>query len=337
MPAMLAAALLTAASDRPPDLATGFAAELDRARSGLETAAPADERAAPLARLERARIALAAGRFFLAAYLLEAPWEGANNFLFVKASADVTTAEQFVKKWTAMGEPRPRPFTPTLRAPAIAAALAAAAEARGPTTYHASRPYAEDAGVFGGLYYLADSHSVIDFAAMVRALPWPPSASPPPFRSVATEIAALDAAMTTAYEKMERSSHPTYISASAALKQAHTLNDRGQFGGALFEYLLARYLFAPLRGPASSAATAERIAAARSSLPANVDHSVAELFLQLADEGVASASETQRRGAAAALEDVLPAYLAAIGATAASTTAGDTAQVTITLVRWPFT
>ena len=61
---------------------------------------------------------------------------------------------------------------------------------------------------------------------------------------------------------MERANHPTYIRASAALKQARSLNDRGAFEGALFQYLLSRYLFAPLRGPAADA-TRERLDAAR--------------------------------------------------------------------------
>lgn len=312
-------------------------AEMDHARAELQFNAPEADRTAPLARLDRAKAALDAGRVYLAAYLMEVPWEGARNFALIKASADITTTDAFIRKWTAMGEPRPVPPPRGSRVPALVAALAAVAEARGPTTYHASRPYGEDSSVFGGLYYLGDSHAVMEFAAMLRGLDWPTPAAAPTFRSITGEIAALDAEMTAAYERMERANHSTYISASAALKQARTLNEHGQFAGALLEYLLSRHLFAPLRGPASANATPESIAAARAALSAQSDHSIAELFLQLAEEGVAGSVDAQRRGAAEALEDVMPAYKSALAAPATTTTGSATAAVTITLVRWPYT
>jgi hypothetical protein len=335
----LVAALAAAAAGQPQTATVNarLSAEMARTRTALEANAAADERAAPLARLDRAATALNAGRLLLATYLTEMPWESARNFEFVKASADITTQDAFVRKWTAMGEPRPVASPRGTRLPAFIDALASAAEGRGPATYHASRPYAEDSGLFGGLYYLADAHSVMQFAAMLRGVDWPTAAPPPSFRSLAIEIAALDTDMTAAYEKMERANHPTYISASAALKQARTLNDGGRFSGALFEYLLSRYLFAPLRGPAAAEATVERIAAARTALPATADHSIAEFFLQLADEALAGNSEAQRRAAAAVLDDVIPAYNAVLGAPATTAPALDAAQVTITLVRWPFT
>jgi hypothetical protein len=143
--------------------------------------------------------------------------------------------------------------------------------------------------------------------------------------------------MTTQYETMDRAQHPTYIRASATLKDAQSLNDRGEREGALLEYLLARYLFASLRGPAAGEPTRERVDWARATLPSAGDHSIAELFLQFADEGLSSDNAALRRGAAAVVEDILPAYLAAIAAPLPATTATTTASVTITLVRWPFT
>ena len=324
---------------QPPASAVkaAVAAEIERAKAALEAAAPEQERAAPVARLERARTALDAGRLYLAAYLTEAGWEGASNWTFVKASSDITTDAAFVRKWTAMGEPRPQPRPRQARVPSLVEAIAAVAEARGPSTYQASRPYGEDSGLFGGLYYLSDSHAVMQFAALIRSWDWPEAGTAPPFRSIANEIGAFDVEMTTAYEKMERANHPTYISASAALKQARTLNEQGRFGGAVFEYLLSRYLFAALRGPAASAATPALIADARSALAGTVDHSIAELFFQLAEEALAGGSDAQRRNAAAVLEDVIPAYRAAIAPASTTTTSAVPAQVTITLVRWPFT
>jgi hypothetical protein len=315
----------------------GLAAEMDRIRAEAAAATPEDQRATPSARLERAKAALDAGRPLLALYLFEMPWESAKAWSFVKASGSVTTPEAFVRKWAAAGEPRTSAATQDGRRPALVEAMATAAEARGVTTYHASRSYGEDSGPLGGLYYLGESHAVMQFAAMVRAMEWPAAGSPPAFRSLSAELAALDTDMTTAYETMDRTSHSTYIVASAALKQARTLNDRGQYAGALFQYLLSRYVFAALRGPAAAEATPQRIEEARQSLPPGADHSIAGLFLQLAGEGVASDVPAQRRGAAATIEDVIPAYLRAIAAPPAMTAAARSADVTITLVRWPFT
>src|SRR4029077_14854626 len=145
----------------------------------------------------------------------------------------------------------------------------------------------------------------------VRSGSWPAAGRRPAFRSIALELATLDGEMTTKYETMERANHPTYIRASAALKQARSLNDRHAFEGALFEYLLSRYLFAPLRGPAADA-TPERLDAARASLPPAEDHSIAELFVQFAEEGLSRDNADLRRSAAAVNTDVVPAYLAAI-------------------------
>jgi hypothetical protein len=308
--------------------------EIGRIRGELAASVPADQQAAHTTRLDRATAALAAGRTYLAFYLMEAPFEFARAWTFAKSASTVTTYDAFVKKWTEVGPP-PRAFGPAASL-ALARALAAMAANRGPTTYQASRPYAEDAGVQAGLYYLGDSRAVGAFAAFARATVWPARGASPSFRSIAPELAEFDAEMTTRYETMERESHPTYIQASSVLKQARALNDRGEYEGALFAYLLSRYLFAPLRGPAAADATAERIATSRASLGAG-DQSVAELFLQLAEEGVSSTVPAQRRGAAAAVEDVVPAYLAAVAPAATTTLAKAVPAVTITLVRWPFT
>jgi hypothetical protein len=309
--------------------------ELARVRSQIAASVPESERAALLQRLERADAALNAQRTYQALYFLEAPYDGAAAFAFA-ATAGVQSPGDFIKKWTELGPPTRRSGGAG-GVPAAVDALAEAAEDRGPATYQASRPYAEDSGTDAGLYYLGESRAVMNYAAFVRAGRWSDAGRRPPFRSIGPELAAFDREMTTKYETMERANHPTYIRASAALKQARSLNDHGALEGALFEYLLSRYLFAPLRGPAGADASAERIAAARAALSGAEDHSIAELFVQFADEGLSSGNADLRRGAAAVLEDVIPAYRAAIAPPPATATANADAAVTITLVRWPFT
>ena len=309
--------------------------EISRVRLQVKASVPVDQQRALVQRLDRADAALRARRPYQAVYLLESAYEGAAAFVFISSSG-VKSPEAFLKKWTELGPPKARGAR-SGPMPALIHALAEAAEDRGPTTYQASRPYAEDAGVDAGLYYLGESYAVMEFADFLRSGSWRASGRLPAFRSIAPELAALDREMTTKYETMERASHPTYIRASAALKQARSLDDRGARQGALLQYLLSRYLFAQLRGPAPEA-TRERLDAAWAALPVVEDHSIAELFLQFGEEGLSSDNADLRAGAAAVIADVLPAYQAAIAPPPTTTTTSDAAAaVTITIVRWPFT
>jgi len=309
--------------------------EISRVRLQIKRSVPVDQQGTLAQRLDRAEAASKAGRFYQAVYLLEAAYEGAASFAFVSSSG-VKSPEAFLEKWTELGPPKARGGR-SGPVPAVIDALAEASEDRGPTTYQASRPYSEDAGVDAGLYYLGESYAVMEFAAFLRSGPWPASGRRPAFRSIAPELATLDREMTTKYETMERANHPTYIRASAALKQARALNDHSAFQGAVFQYLLSRYLFAQLRSPVPEA-TRERLDATWAALPAGEDHSIAELFLQFGEEGLSSDNADLRASAATVIADVLPAYHAAIApASTTPTTSDAAAAVTITLVRWPFT
>ena len=328
--AVAAAALAVVQSSAEPRIA----AEIARVRSQIATHVPDAQQAALVQRVDRADAAVKAGRTLEALYLLEAAYDGAAAFSFV-ASADVHSQDDFAKVWTRTGVPTSRGAGKG-RVPAAAEAIAQAAEDRGPATYQASRPYAQDAGLEAGLYYLGESQAVMDFAAFARSLDWADPGRRITFRSIAPELSAFDREMTTQYETMQRADHPAYIRASAALKQARSLNDHGAFEGALFQYLLSRYLFAPLRNPSAAVPPRDRIDAARGSLR-GADHSIAELFLQFADEAIGSDNADLRRGAAAVVDDVMPAYLAATATPRSTVTTNASAAVTITLVRWPFT
>ena len=312
-----------------------IATELARVRSQVSATVPDSQRTALLERLDRADGALKAGRTYQSLYLLEAAYDGVAAFAFA-ASSGVQSQDDFLKAWTRVGPPKARSGKPG-RVPAAIDAIAESAEDRGPATYHASRPYAQETGTDAGLYYLGESQAVMEYAAFVRGRQWPAAGRRPAFRSIAPDLAAYEREMTTRYETMQRADHPTYIRASAALKQARSLNEHGALEGAVFQYLLSRYLFAPLRGPAAGEPSRERIDAARATLRSGEDHSIGELFLQFAEEGLSSRNPDLRRGASAVVEDVLPAYLAAIAVPRQSTTSTANAAVAITLVRWPFT
>ena len=333
--ALLAVAWTTTAAQNP--LADQLAREIAQTGAAVERVVPQDQRAPAQTRIARAKAALDAGRLHLALYELEAAFVMANAFTFVNEQAAVKTDEQFATKWRTSGEPKPK-ATPPADAPALVRAMAASGARRAPITYRAAMPYGQDAGVEAGLYYLGEARALTMLSDWVSALPWKREGTPPPIRSIQPELDAFDAEVTKAYEGMTQAEHSTYIVVSVLIKRARTLNDNGDYPGALFEYLLARLRFASLRKATETPADEKALADARAQLPASVDHSIARVFVEMAEAALAGTDATQRRNAGFVLQDVLPAYHAALARASKSTTTADAdPDVTLTLVRWPFT
>ena len=329
---VMTAGLLSAAEPVQPALTK----EIRRIRAEAGRVLPEAQQAPVTTRLDRAAAALEAQRYYLALYELESPWEITRSFGFAREASRIDSLQAFTARWKAIGEPRAAGAAPP-GLPLAAEALATAAEARGPVVYRASLPYADDSDIASGLFYLGESQAVTAFGALVRSIAFPSAGPRPALRPLTAEIDALDAEMTTAYEGMQPSEHPAWIVASVTLKRARALNDQGGHAGALLEYLLARYRFGTLRkGPLPDIPAASALADARAALPAGADHSIAQLFVEMAEAALQGSTEAARRGAALIVGDVLPAYHAALRP-ASATTAADAAAVTITLVRWPFT
>ena len=313
-----------------------LARQMAQTGADVGRAVPEDQRAAAQARIGRAKAALDAGRQHLALYEFEGVFVLANAFAFANESAAVTTTDSFIARWKSEGEPKPR-ASAEADAPAVIRALVASAARRAPVTYRAALPYGQDAGVEAGIYYLGESRALAAFADFARTIPWIRSGAPAPIRAVGSDIDAFDAEVTNAYDRMTPAQHPTYIVVSVLLKRARALNDAGDHAGALFEYLLARLRFAPLRGAGDESIGVDALTAASARLTPDLDHSIARVFVEMAEAGLASQDSTLRRNAAAIVADVLPAYHAALRPETRSTTTAVDPAVTITLVRWPFT
>ena len=329
----LAAALVAAAQDPLKDRLAREVAQLTTAAGKV---LPADQQQPALARLGRARTALDAGRIHQALYELEAVFVMTHAYQFVNESAAVKAQDEFADRWKKFGEPATRAAVDR-DAPALLGALVASAARRAPVTYRAALPYGQDAGVDAGLYYMGEARALAEFAEFARALPMRRNGTPAPIRSIAPELDAFDAEVTTAYERMTAAQHPTYIVVSVLLKRARSLSDSGDHAGALFEYLLARLRFAPLRGAADVPVDEAIVANARQRLPSSVDHSIARVFVEMAETALGSDDAAARRNAGNIVSDVLPAYHAALAAPARRTTTTADPVVTLTLVRWPFT
>ena len=312
--------------------------ELARVRRDIARSAPDDQRSALEPRMARAEAALTAGRMELALYELEPAWEAADTSRFVADTGKVATVDDFAALWKRSEialTPRDTSRTPSGHAAALVEAFAATAAGRAPATYRASLPFAQDAGLDAGVYYLGDAYADLHFAAFARSLGWPSSGTRPAFRSIAAEIDAFDRLVTSAYEHMDPAQHPSYIRISAAIKQARALDDARQYPAALLQYLLARYRFGLLHPPAT--AETAPLQSAQHGLAEGADNSIAQLFLQMAAAAEASTDPDTRGSAAVVAADVLPAYVSAVSAPVTTASEPAAAQVTITLVRWPFT
>ena len=331
---ILAAAGAGAAAQE--SVAARLTREIATVTATVERAVPQEQRAGALARLARAKAAVDAGRPHLALYELEPIAVMANASAFANDRTTVKTEEEFIARWKAAGEPRVRASADP-NAPALVQAMVASGARRAPITYRAALPDGQDAGVPAGLYYLGEAQALAAFSDFARALPWKREGTPAAIRSIQPELEAFDAEVTTAYESMTQADHPTYIVVSVLIKRARTLNDNGDHAGALFEYLLARLRFGSLRKAADTPADATALAQATARLAAGVDHSIARVFLEMAATALAGDDAAQRRNAGYILADVLPAYHAALARPSRTTTAASDPDVTITLVRWPFT
>ena len=301
-----------------------------------ERVVPQEQRQGALARLTRAKAAADAGRVHLALYELEGAFVMANAHAFATDKAAVKTDEEFAAIWKSAREPRVQ-ASANADSPSLIAAMAASAARRAPTTYRAALPYGQDAGVAAGLYYLGEAQALAGFADFARGLLWKRQGSAAPIRSIQPELDAFDAEVTKAYESMTTVEHSTYIVVSVLLKRAKALSDNGDHAGALFEYLLARLRYGPLRKAGEIPADDAALNNARARLSADVDHSIARVFVEMAETALATDDPAQRRNAGVIVADVLPAYHAALTRTSRETTSAATPAVTITLVRWPFT
>ena len=193
-----------------------------------------------------------------------------------------------------------------------------------------------------GLFYLGQALAQDRFIAWCRSLEAPAAGPEPEFRSIAGEIDALQSEMLAVYRPpVSVDRHSEFIGASSALKEARELDAAGLERGALLRYLQAALRFQPLREhpPAFDSA---RTPAALRALEARLtgdrrDHGIARLFLEVAWADVADTTRGAAHATAAAVEsEIVPRYLAAIGpAPAARPRAA--AEVTVTLVRWPYT
>jgi hypothetical protein len=208
--------------------------------------------------------------------------------------------------------------------------------------YESSLEYGRNSMPGDGLYYLASAQAQREAVSLFRELSTPSERRVPPLRALTAELDGLEADILKAYRPPASiDKHSEFIGASATLKEARELDAAGLRYGALLRYLQAAQRIAPLRPdpPAlDAAALAKRLAEFDQRLAAgDFDNSLGRLFLETAQADVAAAAPgTIPPSAVLIAGDVLPRYFAALEP-ARPAAPKPTPQVTVTLIRWPYT
>jgi hypothetical protein len=355
---LTAAALVRAGEKSDP-----LAAEIERLDSFIRKNRSNDElwpdvKKSTEPALARTRAALDAGRRWLALQRLASVAVNLDGSAYLQQRTinQRTEAADFEKEWTRIGEVLQKELAP-IPPESLQGIAPAAVRAVGETALFQVRPFYESSLDYGrstmpdaGLFYLGSAQAARDLAEKSRALSVPSKEAPPPLRSLAPEIDALEAELLATYRppvSIER--HSEFIGASSMLNDARKLDAAGLRYGALL-----RYLQAALRTATLKASPAADLSALRARLPEmtrrldarGVDHTVGRIFLEAAEEDLASAPSAPPGGGGAppppgvttavVFEDVLPGYFSALEP-ARPLAARPPAEVTVTLVRWPFT
>jgi hypothetical protein len=213
--------------------------------------------------------------------------------------------------------------------PALLRAVAEAAAAQAPVYARASLDYARSTNAESGYYYLGAAAAGVELAGLAPSLSWDAPGRPPALRDLQPEIDALRGELLAAYRppaSLDR--HGDFIATSALLKEAAEHNASGHRHAALLRYLQAAQRIGPLAAPVALdpvplSRWEDRLGAA------SVDHSIGRLFLEAAQ----AAPQAEGRAIAG---HVLPRYFQALEPGRARPAVA-AAEVTVTLVRWPYT
>ena len=299
--------------------------------------------------LDESAAALRAGRMYLSLEDLRR----ARNFFRATELSDIPESKKdlsgFESTWSTASvkltafdqSERGKPWSGF---PAAIRALGEASEGRVMPLVEASRAYAKVTSAAEGFYYLGEAQAESDWVQFTRSLKITTPAAPLVAHSISPQIEKLQEDTNAIFQpplSIER--HRDFIMLNAAIKMARELDAAQLYAGALYRYLDALQQFATLDAATPTAAQKLKLqrdlSSLKSRMSAERDDSIAQLFVQrteaLLSKG-AAASDHDWKNVAAIIQQVLPAYFAALGAPPAERQVAQNA-VTVTLVRWPYT
>ncbi|HZE89098.1 MAG TPA: hypothetical protein VE404_06090, partial [Verrucomicrobiae bacterium] len=226
--------------------------------------------------------------------------------------------------------------------PAAVRAIGEAAIPQIRVFYEASLDYGRATTPDSGYLYLGSALAQRELVAFCRTLHETAPSRPPVIRSIRPEIDALQGELLALYRPpVSLDRHGEFIAASAALKEARELDAAGLRYGALLRYLDAAFRSAALRGVGGDVgkdAIESKLREFEARAAAGgIDHTIAGIYLESARGDVAHATaELGPKTAAAIAADVLPRYFAALDPPRVEAPKAKP-EVTVTLVRWPYT
>jgi hypothetical protein len=193
------------------------------------------------------------------------------------------------------------------------------------------------------LYYDGEGKGQAEFSAFCSTLDLPRKVGAFPLRSVLPELQQLQARVMAAYRPPSSvEHHADFIRLNATLKVASELDAARHYAGALYQYLDATQQFALLHAAVPAAANQSRLRKSLQKMSTDLagsqqDHSIAQLFLERAEAWLTrSPNAAGWINADSIAEQVLPAYFGVLKASPPSQNQAP-AEVTVTLVRWPYT
>jgi hypothetical protein len=258
-----------------------------------------------------------------------------------------TDEATFEAAWERIGREREREFRmPSATAfagvrPALVRGLAEAASAQAGTLYRAGLDYGRSTEPLYGLFYAGNGVAQAEYAAFLRGLSDPKAPAPPALRSFAPELDALEDQLLKAYRPpVSIDRHGEFITASASLKESRELDAAGLRSGALVK-LLDATMRAGLLATAPDAPVpddlAQRLQPFEKKLAASGrDHSIGRTYLEGAQANLPGVTGANPAIALSIVRDVLPRYFAALEP-APPQPVRPRPEVTVTLVRWPYT
>lgn len=250
-------------------------------------------------------------------YRLRDPFVGIETLSFVaREKAAGQSVERFAALWGSQRsrfEAKPQDARGSL----LERALIESATSRAGRLFRASLPYAKASAPFSGVYYLGEAEGNLRFRDFVRSVA----------TNGASENSPARARVATMLEELERTTvaffgtditNQALVSVSVRLKEARELLDAGRVDGAALMAMEARAALSRRGGPAATV-----------SAEARREGSIAALLAAWAEDEEAPMRDALRR-------DVMP-WNGALFLEAPQTGRARPAEVTVTLVRWPYT
>jgi hypothetical protein len=319
---VVAVALAAACARQPaPDVAPRAASELDRIAALHASVAKADLPEGMRAELDRYKPLIESARKtndpVYRIYRLRAPFIGTETIAYVAArkaaAADMKSFEELWKR-----EDRRFAALPAAgRGPLLGRALADGGFNRARKLYDASVTYGRVTSPLFGLYYLAEADASRKYAEFVRSIEFGGAEEQIPTPQALAAVAEeLQRDMLAGFKKDPNGR--SMVGASARMKEAREMIDGRRYAGATLALLEARLEISRQAGPAAPRQAVES------------PGTLGQLWSAVAREH----DDANVKKIAAA--DVLP-LLARLNSPAPAVARGQRPQVTVTLVRWPYT